>query len=58
MVQQMLRTNRWQKRLNADDLRALTPLFFGHVTPYGIFNIDLEERLALEDDLEPFIGAI
>ncbi len=49
MVQQMLRTDRWQNRLNAEDLRALTPLFFGHVTPYGTFEIDLDTRLPLED---------
>jgi len=31
-----------------EDLRALTPLFYGHVTPYGVFRLDLEERLAIE----------
>ena len=48
MVQQMLKSERWQNRLNAEDLRALTPLFYGHVTPYGTFDINLETRLALE----------
>jgi Tn3 transposase DDE domain len=49
MVEQILRSERWQNRLNAEDLRALTPLFYGHVTPYGTFDLDLNTRLALED---------
>jgi TnpA family transposase len=48
MVQQVLKADRWQNRLNAEDLRALTPLFYGHVTPYGTFDIDLNTRLSLE----------
>lgn len=48
MVEQVLKFERWQNRLNAEDLRALTPLFYGHVTPYGTFDLDLDTRLALE----------
>lgn len=51
MVQQTLKTKNWQNRLNAEDLRALTPLFYGHVTPYGTFDINLDTRLALDDIL-------
>jgi TnpA family transposase len=29
-------------KLNKDDLRALTPLFYEHINPYGIFELDLE----------------
>jgi TnpA family transposase len=49
MVQQVFRQSRWQERLQADDLRSLTPLFYNHVTPYGIFRLDLDQRLALEE---------
>jgi hypothetical protein len=28
---------------NADDRRALTPLFHGHINPYGQFAIDLAQ---------------
>lgn len=28
-------------RLSAEDLRALTPLFHGHINPYGQFSLDL-----------------
>ena len=48
MVQQTLKTRRWQKRLDTRDLRALTPLFYGHVTPYGAFDLDLDARMTLE----------
>ncbi len=30
------------------DRRALTPLLWGHVNPYGTFTLDMHERLALE----------
>ncbi len=51
MLQQVLRAPHWQDRLLPEDIRALTPLFFEHVTPYGIFRLDLDERLALEESL-------
>ena len=34
--------------LTPDDLRALTPLIYGHVNPYGVFRLNMEERLELE----------
>ena len=48
MVQHVLRTPNWQDRLVAEDLRALTPLFYSHVTPYGVFLLDLDQRLKIE----------
>jgi len=30
------------------DLRALTPLIYAHITPYGRFKLDMNERLPLE----------
>jgi hypothetical protein len=29
-------------------LRALTPLIYSHVTPYGTFRLDMNERLVIE----------
>ena len=29
-------------RLQPEDFRALTPLFYGHINPYGLFELDLE----------------
>ncbi len=36
-------------RLAPADVRALTPLVWGHVSPYGAFDLDLEQRLDLEE---------
>jgi hypothetical protein len=48
MIQQVLATPDWQGRLTAVDLRALSPLKWQHVNPYGTFTLDMQERLALE----------
>ena len=37
----------WE-RLSAEDLRALTPLFHGHINPYGQFALDLNRPSFLE----------
>jgi TnpA family transposase len=37
----------WE-RLSAEDLRALTPLFHGHINPYGQFTLDLNRPSFLE----------
>ena len=43
----------WE-RLTADDLRALTPLFHGHINPYRQFALDLARPSFLEArDQEP-----
>ena len=35
-------------RLRPNDWRALTPLIYGHIHPYGRFDLDLTKRLAIE----------
>ena len=37
----------WE-RLTTEDLRALTPLFHGHINPYGQFALDLARPSFLE----------
>ena len=37
----------WQGRLTTTDLRALTPLKWLHVNPYGTFTLHMHERLPL-----------
>jgi len=41
MIQQVLAESAWRTRLNANDLRGITPLISGHVNPYGSFRLDL-----------------
>jgi hypothetical protein len=37
----------WAERLTATDMRALTPLIWEHVNPYGRFELNIETRLDL-----------
>ena len=48
MIQQVLAELEWQGRLTAVDLRALSPLKWQHVIPYGTFTLNMQERLPLE----------
>jgi hypothetical protein len=32
-----------------EDFRALTPLIYSHVNPYGHFNLNMEERIPIEN---------
>jgi TnpA family transposase len=42
LVEQTIEKHQWLERLKAEDLRALTPLFYEHINPYGLFELDLE----------------
>jgi len=48
MMQRVLSEPQWQGRMQPEDLRALTPLVYGHVTPYGTFRLDMSKRLEIE----------
>jgi len=37
--------------MTPEDSRALTPLINTHVNPYGIFRLDMKERIPLEGEL-------
>jgi rRNA maturation protein Nop10 len=49
MLQQVLADPWWRQRMDEEDRRGLTPLFYAHVNPYGEFRLDMEKRLALEE---------
>ncbi len=53
MIQQVLHEPNWKDGLGREDLRALTPLVYGHVNPHGKFRLDLEERLAIDGNWQP-----
>lgn len=38
----------WTDRLTAEDKRALTPLLHAHINPYGLFPLDLTQRLGIK----------
>ncbi len=48
MIQQVLANRVWLDRMEPDDLRALTPLIYAHINPYGTFELDMQKRLHLE----------
>ena len=47
MIQKVLALPHWEKKLNQSDRRAITPLIFSHVNPYGTFKLDLKERISM-----------
>ena len=47
MIQELLAETRWQGQLGVEDLRALTPLMYHHINPYGRFVLDMHTRLPL-----------
>ncbi len=49
MLQRVLDEAPWMKQMDEVDLRALTPLIYGHVSPYGSFELKMDERLDLGD---------
>jgi hypothetical protein len=50
MIQRVLTEPDWTQRMLPEDLRARTPLIYSHVTPYGTFRLDMNQRLAIEQD--------
>lgn len=45
MIQQVLEEKSWIDRMQEEDFRALTPLIYSHITPYGSFELDMSKRL-------------
>ncbi|MBF0374933.1 MAG: Tn3 family transposase [Alphaproteobacteria bacterium] len=48
MLQRVLDEPAWRGRMTEADLRGLCPLVYGHVSPYGTFELDLERRMDLD----------
>ena len=48
LIQKVLAEPDWHNRLQKEDLRALSPLIYGHVNPYGRFHLDMDERILIE----------
>jgi hypothetical protein len=47
MLQDILAEPEWMRRMTAEDFRALSPLVYTHVNPYGTFELDMDARLPL-----------
>ncbi|MHB8599983.1 MAG: Tn3 family transposase [Ktedonobacteraceae bacterium] len=51
LIQRVLAEPQQIRQMKKEDLRALTPLIYSHVTPYGLFRLDLSERMQIEEEL-------
>ena len=51
IIQQILAQTHWQNRFTPEDYRALTPLFSGHINPYGLFPLDFSKRISISSNL-------
>lgn len=47
LLQNVLDSPGWDELLEAADRRALSPLFWSHINPYGRFRLDMDTRLDL-----------
>ena len=48
MIQRILLQPDWANRMEPEDLRALSPLIYTHVNPYGRFDLNMETRLPID----------
>ena len=49
MLQNILSNSKWFNLMTPEDFRALTPLVYTHINPYGTFKLNMSERLSLEE---------
>ena len=45
MFQDILSRKKWLNLMTPEDFRAITPLIYEHVTPYGSFNLNMKNRI-------------
>ena len=48
IIQEVLSDKKWLDKLQPEDKRALSPLIHAHINPYGLFPLDLYQRLIIE----------
>lgn len=45
MFQAVLSDPEWAERMTPADQRGITPLIYSHVNPYGVFDVNLNDRM-------------
>ena len=50
MIQEVLTSSSWTHQLTINDQRALTPLIYNHINPYGTFHLDMSQRLKIKQE--------
>ncbi len=48
LLERTIKQHGLEDKLTDEDKRALTPLFYGHTNPYGLFELNLEKPSFLE----------
>ena len=48
LIQTVLKDPKWAALLSIEDWRALSPLFHGHINPYGVLFLDMNSRIEIE----------
>jgi hypothetical protein len=48
LLEQTIGHRNMLEKMSPKDMRALTPLFYGHVNPYGLFELDFDKASLLE----------
>ncbi len=48
LIQTALSDPKWASLLTPEDWRALSPLFHGHINPYGLLSLDMNTRIIIE----------
>ena len=48
MIQEVLKESAWFEPMREADFRALTPLIYAHINPYGWFELDMDKRLPID----------
>lgn len=51
LIQTTLSDPKWTTVLTKEDMRALSPLFYGHINPYGLLSLDMDARILIEKHL-------
>ena len=51
MLQSVLAEPHWFSLMTTEDKRALNPLIYRHINPYGIFPLDMNKRLKIEQQV-------
>ncbi|ARE42288.1 Mobile element protein (plasmid) [Rhodovulum sp. P5] len=49
MIQDILADQAWRQKMTDRDMAALNPLPHSHINPYGVFDLDMNSRLPLND---------
>jgi hypothetical protein len=51
LVQKVLSEKEWFNKMQPENFRGLTPLLYGHITPYGEFQLDMNKRINIEETI-------